>query len=98
MAKIELSKEEQLVLENLRLKVQVAEMQRVSSIQALAAYTRELLAKHQIPETVQATLSEGTLEVHEAPQSLGATSAEPADGRVLSQAEAEAQSLNDKAA
>jgi len=65
MKTIELSKEQQLVLENLKLKAQMAELRRDSAMKDLASYTRELLASYGVPPHAHAVLDNGRLEITE---------------------------------
>ena len=68
MQKIELTLEEQLVIENIRLKIQMAELQKHSASQQLASYTQELFRKYKVPEGAQVSLADSHLTVHPAPE------------------------------
>jgi len=65
MKTIELSKEQQLVLENLKLKAQMAELRRDLAMKELASYTRELLTSYGVPPHAHAILDNGRLEIAE---------------------------------
>lgn len=98
--KIELSREEKLVLENLRLKIQMAELQKQQTQQQLLAYTRELMSKYGLPPGSTVQLTEAGVDIQAPPLSLSSTPepAEEPSEKVLSQAEAMAQNKNGRAA
>ena len=73
-----LSVEEKLVIENLRLKIQLAEMQRDSASRQLAVFVQDLGRKYAVPSGSMLELTAPTTKVDIEPT------------RVLSQAEADA--------
>ena len=94
MTTYEFTTEEKLVLENLRLKIQMAKMQEQQATQQLAAYIRDLVQQRDIPAGSQVQLSETGIEVHAPPAEVkppGPATKEAAPNRVLSQAEAQAE-------
>ena len=77
--------EEKLVLENLRLKVQLADVQKQHAAGQLAFYTRELLRKYEMPEESVPQLMVTDMN-----------SPAPTVQKAMSQAEAEAVSKGKK--
>lgn len=68
MQKIELTLEERLAIENLRLKIQMAELQKHSASQQLASYTQELFRKYKVPEGSPVSMTDSHLMVQPIPE------------------------------
>jgi hypothetical protein len=65
LRKIELTLEEKLALENLRLKIQMAELQKHSASQQLGTYTNSLVRKYEVPEGSTVSMTETHIVVTE---------------------------------
>jgi hypothetical protein len=91
----EFTLEEKLALENLRLKIQMAELQKQSATQQLNTYSRGLVQKYEVPDGAQVSFTDTHLIVQDTPAPLAD---ERTSEKALSQADVERQEQADKAA